>query len=114
MLGAPAAAWVLVESTRVSHRRLAEIVRHSQPDGFPAYTAHSPESGLVSLRRLAGTPPLKLDTSVGVPGPHGFAVRECRARLAQQSRPSHPAPTSVTIAIRPSEERDGARYTPDL
>jgi hypothetical protein len=26
-----------------------------------------------------------------VSGPHGFAVRACRARLAQPARPSHPA-----------------------
>jgi hypothetical protein len=63
----------------------------------------SPRSaGLVSLRRLAGSPPARLDTSVGVSGPHGFAVCACRARLLRQSRPSHPAPTPVTIAIRPS------------
>ena len=74
-------ARVLVESTRVSQRRLAETVRHSLHDGLQAYSALSPEcrrtAGLISLRRLAGSLPLKLDTSVGVPGPHGFAVRDC-------------------------------------
>jgi hypothetical protein len=34
----------------------------------------------------------ELDPSVGGPGPHDFAVRISRARLAQRTRPSHPAP----------------------
>jgi len=34
----------------------------------------------------------KLDTSVGVSGPHDFAVRIAAARLATPARPSHPAP----------------------
>jgi hypothetical protein len=113
MLGAPAAARALVGSTRVSHRRLAETVRHSLRDGLQAYSVLSPEcrrsAGLVSLRRLPRRigpkgryrQHARLDTSVGVPGPHGFAVRACRARLAPPARPSHPAPASVTIAIRP-------------
>jgi hypothetical protein len=33
----------------------------------------------------------RLDLSVGRSGPHDFAVRTCRARLAQPVRPSHPA-----------------------
>src|ERR1700690_4106549 len=46
----------------------------------------------------------KLDTSVGVSGPHDFAVRHSAARLASPPRPPHPASTFVTIAIRPSCE----------
>src|SRR5579859_5728751 len=34
----------------------------------------------------------QLDTSVGVSGPHGFAVRFGAARLASPTRPLHPAP----------------------
>src|ERR1700730_7287508 len=34
----------------------------------------------------------ELSTSVGVPGPHGFAVRVSAARLAPLLRPSHPVP----------------------
>jgi len=49
--------------------------RLSLRNGFNGCSALSPESGLVSLRRLAGLPPARLDTSVGVSGPHGFAVR---------------------------------------
>jgi hypothetical protein len=36
--GAPAAARALVESTRVSHYRFAETVRHSLRNGLAAYT----------------------------------------------------------------------------
>ena len=38
----------------------------------------------------------ELDLSVERPGPHDFAVRDHRARLAQQSRPSQPTSTFVT------------------
>ena len=60
----------------------------------------------------------ELDTSVGVSGPHDFAVRNNRPRAVDRSqahhppcnpaarktlpRPPHPHPASVTIAIRPS------------
>jgi hypothetical protein len=48
-------------------------------------------TGLVSPRRLRSSH--RLDTSVGVPGPHDFAVRAGNARLA--CRPGHriPRPT---------------------
>ena len=42
----------------------------------------------------------RLDVSIGTSGPHDFAVRKTR---------SHPAPTLVTIAMRPSGERGTAR-----
>jgi hypothetical protein len=53
--------------------------------------------------------PAKLDASVGASGPHDFAVRKCAVRPHQcwrcgALRPSHPAPTSVTTAKRPSCE----------
>ena len=50
----------------------------------------------------------ELDASVGASGPHDFAVRDLRRssarikRATTPSRPPHPAPTFVTIAIRPS------------
>jgi len=43
----------------------------------------------------------KLDTSVGVSGPHDFAVRISAARLATPSRPSHPAPNVRDDAYAP-------------
>ena len=48
----------------------------------------------------------ELDASVGASGPHDFAVRIGAARLATQTRPPRPAPTSVTLANAPLSERD--------
>jgi hypothetical protein len=45
-----------------------------------------------------------LNASVEASRPHDFAVRSRCVRLTHQQRPSHPASTSVTIAIRPSCE----------
>jgi hypothetical protein len=45
--------------------------------------------------------PQELDTSVGVSGPHDFAVRLSHARQSLLSRPPHPAPTFVTMANAP-------------
>jgi hypothetical protein len=60
----------------------------------------------------------EFNTSVGVSGPHDFAVRKSIVRPHGQAalRHSHvhriPHPTSVTIAIRPSSmRRDGVRET---
>ena len=36
-----------VENTRVSHRRHADIIRHSLRNGFTAYGVLSPVSGLL-------------------------------------------------------------------
>jgi hypothetical protein len=71
-----------------SHHRFSRIIRHSLRDGF---------NGV--LRTLPGDraflPPsradhLSLSISVGMPGPHDFAVRTDAARLATPARPSHP------------------------
>jgi hypothetical protein len=62
-------------------------------------------TGLVCHPRLADTS-AKLDASVGASGPHDFAVRRPRFRQRRRLRPSHPVPTSVTIAKRPSVGRD--------
>ena len=51
----------------------------------------------------------KLDTSVGVSGPHDFAVRNSRARLARRRVHRIPHPTFVTIAKRPSLRGAGWR-----
>jgi hypothetical protein len=60
----------------------------------------SPVIGLYCHRRLADTSE-RLDASVEASGPYDFAVREKRARHQRIPRPSHPCPTSVTIAKRP-------------
>src|SRR5450631_4052636 len=99
-------------------------------NGFTAYVALSPVTGLFCHRHLADmfclspvgpTPLRELDASVGASGPHDFAVRNSISRplaidrsqvpknppcdpIARKTppRPPHPHPASVTIAIRPS------------
>jgi hypothetical protein len=56
----------------------------------------------------------QLDASVGASEPHDFTVRISRFRQACFSVHRIPCPTSVTIAIRPFEERDGRFYKSDL
>src|SRR5436309_14363481 len=73
----------------------------------------SPVTGLFCHRRLRFVF-RKLDASVGASGPHNFAVRVSAFRQPRRPRPLHPAPTSVTIAKRPLEERDGGGYIADL
>src|SRR4029078_13317716 len=74
----------------------------------------SPAQGLYGLSRdllgvllfcLRGAPKAIaqgcIDASTAASGPHVFAVRVCRARQSQLSRPPHPRPTFVTIASAP-------------
>ena len=101
-----------VESTRVSHHRSAGFTRHSRTRMvLTAYFALFPAIGL-SCHRHRRSPACRtvradlasrqLDASVEASEPHDFAVREPRPRRKRNPRPSHPAPTYVTIAIRPS------------
>jgi len=99
--GAPAAARVVVVSTRVSHHEYTGITRHSPRNGFNGF-----------LRALPGDraclPPSlafrfrQLDTSVGASGPHDFAVRIGIARLARR-RVHRIPPRLCDVASRPSE-----------
>jgi hypothetical protein len=102
-----------------SHHRFSQIIRHSLRDGFngvlralPGDRAFLPPSSARSSRRL--------DTSVGVSGPHDFSVRigivRPRAtRAATRCVHRIPRPTFVTIAKRPSYRvRDGADHASDL
>jgi hypothetical protein len=59
---------------------------------------------------ILGIASTDLDTSVGVSGPHDFAVRFRHLRLRHRQRPSHPAPRLLTISSRPSVEQDRGRY----
>jgi hypothetical protein len=87
-------------------------------DGVTAYFALSLVTGLSchhrpqeTCKKLASR---ELDASVGASGPHDFAVRKIRARQSRHLRPSHPNPTSVTIAKRPFfVGRDGNGYKTD-
>jgi hypothetical protein len=84
-----------------SEYRYAETFRPSLRNGFAAYGALSPVSGLFSHRRSPGIFG-KLDPSIGRSGPHAFAVRIGRVRQRRQSVHRIPHPTFVTIAKRPS------------
>src|ERR1700709_1920145 len=68
------------------HTGSAEAVRPSLRNGFTAYNALSPVTGLSCHRRLADTS-AKLDASVGASGPRDFAVRIRRSRQLHHPRP---------------------------
>src|ERR1700747_1024207 len=81
-----------VVNTRVSHHGHTGITRHSPRDGFNGFLRALPgEPGFLATVAY-GSSSDKLDISVGISGPHDFAVRETHARQARVSRPSHPAP----------------------
>jgi len=52
---------------------------------------------------VARAPERNLDTSVGVSGPHDFAVRFQRPRQERQPRPLHPRPALVTLRNAPPD-----------
>ena len=70
---------------------------------FTAYFVLSPVTGLFCHRRpREAFASRELDTSVGVSGPHDFAVRSARARQSQALASTASHRTFVTIASRPS------------
>src|SRR5256885_4319364 len=77
--------------------RAAETLRHPLRNGFTAYFALSPVSGLVVTVTPEKLASQELDASVAASGPHDFAVRpgvfvrRDHSRLTPK-RPSHPAP----------------------
>ncbi len=100
---APAAARVLVVSTRVSHhesRRKHPAFPHA--NGFTAYFVLSPVIGLSCHRHPWKLASQELDAGVEASGPHDFAVRVCAVRPQHIRVHRIPHPTFVTIAIRPS------------
>ncbi len=95
MPSAPAAARVVVDSTRVSHHRFTGRVRHSLRDGFTAYSGLSLVTGLVCHHpRAMRSIVTKLNASVGASGPHGFAVRSRRFVRRADARLTPPASTA--------------------
>jgi hypothetical protein len=100
---AAACAMVVVERTRVSQ------VTPESP-GIPRAMVLtvsfvlSPGTGLSCPRRLR-TCIRKLDTSVGVSGPHDFSVRLSALRPKAHPRPPHPAPRFVTLRNAPLWDR---------
>jgi hypothetical protein len=73
------------------HTGSAEAVRPSLRNGFTAYNALSPVTGL-SCHRHQRNDFRQLDASVGASGPRDFAVRIRRSRQLHPPRPPHPAP----------------------
>ena len=65
--------------------RAAETLRHPLRNGFTAYIALSPVSGLVCHRRRRDTS-RQLSASIATPGPHDFAVRSCSSVRAPKAR----------------------------
>jgi hypothetical protein len=76
-----------------------------------AYFVLSPATGLFCHRRLAENS-AKLDTSVGVSGPHDFAVRFGSTRLAPPPRPPHPAPNVRDVRETPLYRDGTAKVVP--
>ncbi len=100
---APAAACAVVESTRVSHHGHTGNTRHSPRNGFTAYFALSPVTGLsCHCRRRDAKHHRQLDASVGASGPHDFAVRRITRSSATPPASIASRPAFVTIASRPS------------
>ena len=76
------------------HTGSAETLRPSLRNGFTAYFVLSPVNGFLATvvpKKLASQ---ELDTSTAASGPHDFAVRFTRLRLARMSRPPHPTARS--------------------
>ncbi len=98
-------------STRQNHR-CGRIIRPSLRNGFTAYFALSPGTGLFCPRHFHRNCALrKLSASVGAPGPHAFAVRfkrrsSCVAKASTASRP-----TFVTTRTPLLSRRDGGNNT---
>src|ERR1700749_4617295 len=56
----------------------------------------------------------QLDISVGMSGPHGFAVRDISASSRTPPRPPHPAPNVRDDAYAPLIGQDGAGHRTDF
>jgi hypothetical protein len=81
------------KSTRVSHHRSAETIRHSLRDGFTVSFVVSPETGLCCLRRWrdAYASSASLIPASGYQNATTSPSAHSRVRLAHDKRPSHPA-----------------------
>ena len=106
-LGASAAACAVVESTRVSHHEYTGNTRHSPRNGFTAYFALSPVTGLVCHRRLRKLVFAHLMPASGHQDHTTSPSAGPRARQSRGLRPPHPAPTFVTMANAPLRDRTG-------
>ena len=102
---APAASCAKCRKHTSSHHRFTGTPGIPCAMVLTAYFVLSPVTGLCCHRRPQEVASRELDTSVGVSGPHDFAVRVSAvssASLALARVHRIPCPTSVTIAKRPS------------
>jgi hypothetical protein len=95
------------------HTGSAEAIRPSLRNGFTAYFVLSPATGL-SCHRHRRRSLRRLDTSVGVSGPHDFAVRVSAARLARAAASTASRPALVTLANAPLCGTGCAKCAADL
>ena len=111
---APAAARVLVVSTRVSHHGHTGITVHSPRNGFNGFLRALPGD-----RACLPPSPVKiafrqLDASVGASGPHDFAVRAPHRPSSAPPASTHPALTFLTLRNAPLSGAGPNRYIADL
>jgi len=90
------------EAHERSHHRSAETNRHSPRDGFTVSFVLAPETGLSCLRHRRDAKHQRLlDISVGISGPHDFAVRYTVTRQLTMSVHRIPRPTFRTMRNAP-------------
>ncbi|MGJ4993116.1 hypothetical protein ACQR0Z_01780 [Bradyrhizobium sp. HKCCYLS3077] len=82
----------------------AEITRHSPRDGFHAYVAISPVSGLLATVTLRLIMTTELDASIGAPGPRVFTSASLPFVGERKARCSKLAATASPPACR--DDRD--------
>ena len=107
-------AWENKNHTSKSTTVTAGIARHSPRNGFTAsFVISSVSRALLPPSQAAMRKHCRpLDISVGISGPHDFAVRFSCTRLAPPPRPPHPAPNvrddRETPLVRAQDVRESA------
>src|SRR5258706_15423864 len=102
-----------VVNTRVSHHGNTGIPRHSPRNGFNGFLRALPGDRAFLPPSLTESPPPTKRQRRGV---RTKRLRRPRQRSSSSAPPASTAsrPASVTIASRPSGERDGGGYIADL
>ena len=90
MRAAPAVSRAIAHKERAhEHTGSAGASRPSLRNGFTAYSELSPVNGSFATVAAQEMSPTPLDASTAASGPHDFAVRVTRVRLAHAPRPPH-------------------------
>jgi len=75
-----------------SHHRQGRIIRRFLRNGFNGFLRALPgEPGFIATIPAQCNALSRVDTGIGVSGPHDFAVRKTITRQSTGLRPSHPA-----------------------